>query len=123
MNFYHAIYSQITTCFKQKFFVHKPGITVDFGGLSSYNTVKVFLLDLAKKTSFGLPEFNELWYLKNYNRSIQPITLYPQLLEMFQLIYFKMQHLGAKCEYNDFFNEHESCKFQNVIDNWAGLHK
>jgi hypothetical protein len=123
MDFYHGVYVQIITCFCRPFFLHRPGITVGFSELGNYHKVQTMLLDLANRLSFETPHFNESWYIENYKRSTEPIRLYPHILEMFRLIYFRMQEIGSHCEYHDFFDKNEEREFQSVVNSLLYLTK
>jgi len=118
MNFYHAVLAQIIVCFERSFRTHSSGIFINFNNLGNPGKVKTMLLDIAKHMSFDPVEFNEEWYMTNYNRSTKPLALYADLLNMFRIIYYRMQQFESRLDYSEFFNETELQNFKILIDEW-----
>lgn len=122
-DFYNLIFEQMIICFNRPFSLYKSGITVDFDSLSNYNAVKTMLSDLATRMSFTMPVFDESWYLTQYKRSTDPIRLYPHILEMFSLIYHRIQPSDIIYNYYDFFTEQELIRFRAIVDDCIILTK
>lgn len=118
MNFYHAVLAQIIVCFERPFETHSSGIFINFNNLGNSEKVKTMLLDIAKHMSFDPVEFNEDWYMTNYNRSIKPLVLHADLLNMFRVIYYRMQQFESRLDYSEFFNKTELQNFKILIDEW-----